>query len=472
MLSQHDLDFAIEIEAFINNSDGGFLIVESNNAIKDQELLIALKKRLKNKGLTVDFAKDKKPSLFFNRVKRRLANESSHVIFVTNLYSMTANTENAISLARDLNYNRDIYYNSNKIIIFFFPVFFVDIIIRHARDFFDYVSSSYNIAETNIDITVDSSDFADERQLKNRIAFLEGIVRTRKFITNQDKLDKIAELGNSYLELFDTKSAKRVFSKGLLIATNLGNRNGQAFFLNRLGFTLSRMDKHKQALTSLETALKIFKEMENLSGVAGILNNLSNVYKNKNDLLKALNYSNESCQLFEELADYDNQILVMMNKANILMSMNDLKTALDTLKAALELMVKANNFGSIGKAFTSIARTNIMLGDLESALAYYGKAVYHFTEKNDKEGLAHSYNNISAIHKQRGEYEKAKEYALQALQIVREIQNKRGEIATLRNLIKLFQSLGDNRRSEIYTDELYKLENALGRKNGTANSSK
>lgn len=464
MLSQHDLEVVVELGVFINNSDGGFLIVESNNATKDHELLVALKKKIRNKGVTVDFTKYKKPTLFFNIIKRRLVQESSEVIFVTNLYTITANTDNAISLARDLNYNRDIYYNSGKMIIFFFPVFFVDIIIRHARDFYDYVSSSYNIAETNMEIAVDARDFADERQLKNRIAFLESIVKTKKFITNQDKLDKLAELGKAYLELFDPRSAKRVFNKGLLIATRLGNRNGQAFFMNKLGFTLSYMDKNKQALNYLESALDIFRATENTSGVAGILNNLSNIYKNKGKLEKALDYSNKSVEMFEASSDYDNQILAIVNRARILRSMNDLQESLATLTKALELMVQFNSFNEIAKVWTMIAQINAMLGDFESALTYFGKSIYYLNEKNDKEGLAHNFNNISIVHRQRGEYEKAKEYALQALGIVREIQNKRGEIATLRNLVKLYRSLGDDKSSQRYTEELYELEVALGRK--------
>lgn len=461
MISPAEIDTLKEAVVYIKNAGTGFMIIETNSSFKEREALGLLISNLKDQPkLVIDFKKEKTPALFFSRIKRRInSNKTAKVIYITNLYLMTANRNNAIQLARDLNFNRDLYYNSNKIFVFFFPVFFVDLIVRYARDFYDYVSATYKMTNTFDDnALIYNTDFADELHTRNRATFLEEIVKKRKIIGKNEKLNNLVELGLCYAKLNEIINALKAFRRGYKLALLLSNELIQAKLLLNIGNAYYAIAKKRVSFRYYRNALSLFEKLDDSIGVSKTLIRLTYFYVDNNNLDEALDCLQKVTKIAATISDPVSVVHVMLNLGDVNAKIANYDKALEIYNNLLGSFTDRNDYNAIININTRIARIYFQLNRLEESIHLLEKCISGCINRSDDAKLAILYNNISQIHRHRGEYERARYYLSESLSIIRKTRDRRGEAIALRNMANLLYSLDDLESSITYATMLCELD--------------
>lgn len=467
MLSEHDNSLASELNAFILHSNGGFFIVESNDATKEREFLSLVKKNARVRSATVDFSKERKPSLFFTRIKQKISQSPNvKVIYICNLYRITANKNNAIKLAQDLNYNRDLYYNTDKIFIFFLPVFFVDIILTHARDFYDYVSSSVNISEgsTLYDLA-DVSDFADVHQAHNRICFLRNYNHKNRKLTLKEKYEYLNELGSLYLDIYEVNSAISTYKKGIKLAISNNSVADQANFQDRLGYALTVAGKQRASFNAMQKALILYTEINDEINIGRTYNNIAKYYQKKGDVKTAIELLDKSIKIHRSHNNSKGTEIALINLARVLTSDKKYVEALNVTNEILESLKVSGNTSILIKVIQLVGKIQFITGDFKNARFTFEQAIHLAKESNDKNDLAAIFFNISRLHEHLGEYARAKQYLLESLELSQELKNKRAEVLVLRQLSQLLHKTGDLNNSVSFLEKLCILDEELNLNN-------
>jgi len=461
MISPAEIEILKEAVVYIKNAGTGFIIIETNSSLKEREALALLNSNLKMQSkLVIDFKKEKTPNLFFSRIKRRInINKTAKIIYITNLYLMTANRTNAIQLARDLNFNRDLYYNSNKVFVFFFPVFFVDLIVRYARDFYDYVSATYKMANSFDDnALIYNTDFADELHTRNRATFLEEIVKKRKIIGINEKLNNLVELGLCYYKLNETINALKVFRRGYKYALLISNELIQAKLLLNIGNAYYAIAKKKLSSRYYRNALSLFEKLDDSTGVSKSLIRLTYYYVDNNNFDDALDCLQKVTKIAATISDPDSIVHVMLNLGDVYAKIKNYDKALEIYDNLLVKFTDKNDYKTIININMRIAQIYFHLNRLEESIHLLEKCISGCINRSDDANLAILYNNISQIHRHRGEYERAKYYLSESLSIIRKTRDRRGEAIALRNMANLLYSLDDLDSSITYAKMLCELD--------------
>jgi len=166
---------------YLEYTDSGFVIIEANASVLQQKAAAYLTRRVSSKKiLTIDL-KAAPPDATHLSVIRQKAYENPDVsvFLILNFHTLADRIETKeIGLVRDLNFSREPYARLNKVLVFFLPSFFVDLIIRRARDFYDYVPIKFKLASEDSGRLIwqnKPSDTADETFLRNRILFLQDM---------------------------------------------------------------------------------------------------------------------------------------------------------------------------------------------------------------------------------------------------------------------------------------------------------
>lgn len=320
----NDQNIIKSINIYLENVNNSLVLVEVNEPIRQIEIIESIKNEIKDKNiLEVDLLNTKLNHL--EKVQEYIKNDTknSEIVLVTNLHQISNKIENNITdieLVRDLNFSREPYAKLKKVIVFFLPVYFVDLVIRNAPDFYDFLSVKFRfksedkISDVNINITID--DDIDERYIKNRINFLEAILEDYGDI-DANYINHVIDLSKQY-ELLGLSNKSKVKLESII---KLIDEKINPDFKIHLLMTISTLyfDSReyfislKYSLESFNLYKKYFIDDKNLLSL--IYGELGRIYLNIDDYNNAIQFINKSIDLNRELK----------NKGFLIFSLSDLK---------------------------------------------------------------------------------------------------------------------------------------------------
>ena len=158
-------------------------------------------------------------------------------------------------------------------------------------------------------------------------------------------------------------------------ARRLGNRQGEAWILNNLGYALG-ITGDSDSIGCLEQALSIRREIGDRIGEAQAANNLADAYR-------ALGRRQEALELLHRALDLDREVGYRLGEGVVLVNLGDVLLGLDRADAAIGYLQQARRtFAEIdhadgtgyalywlGQCYASLGRDAEVLDCLEQALA-------------------------------------------------------------------------------------------------------
>lgn len=469
MFSEEELNNLEELLIYLEDADRGFSIVEVNQYEKQTEILKKIELEVpESKKIIIDFKKEhlNENSTHINFIKKiSKENPNIDIIIILNLpFLGESDTEIEEQLVRDLNFSRDIYANLNKLLVFFLPSYFVDLLIKRAVDFWNFVSVKFDFISTAFmgrKVQIDEPIIIDKNFLDNRKTFLENLLKNDK-ISDAERLDALTKLAKTLQDLYKFDKAENYYFQSLRLSKSLNDKETEASILSNLGLIYKLKGEYKRSLKYSSKSLFISKNQGNIQAVTSALNNMGRLYDTIGDYENALKYLNES---LDTLNQYDNTELkssILNNIGLIYMHIEELDMALKCFNESLTISSTNNYKRAESSALHNLATYNEKILNYKEALRYYQDAYNVETEIYDMEGQAATLNNMAMIYMQLGNLSKSLKYLNDSLNIRTEIDDKNGIEVTLNNLGQLYNNMGEFNTALDFTLRSLELQEKLG----------
>jgi tetratricopeptide (TPR) repeat protein len=466
-----ELDDAV---LYLEDADSGFVIIEVNEPrLQDTAIEHIASGIAPKKCLVIDLKNIPSDTTHLNAVKQKAAENTDVAVFlILNLHTCKPPTQHIsskhspdkrddIALVRDLNSCRDAYNALGKILVFFLPVFFVDLMFRHARDFLDYVPVKFKALSEPVHELDNIRELADEKFLRNRIAFLKSVLESED-LSESEKADKLYKIAECYLKLYEYETALNHFQEALAVCRNLEDWKNEALLLNQIGYVYDMHGKYEEGLRYYEQSLGIRREIGDKSGEGKTLNNISQIFKARGDYDTALKYLEQSLGIIREIGDKSGEGTTLNNISQIFKARRDYDTALKYLEQSLAIFKEIGDKSGEGTTLNNISQIYNACGDYDTVLKYLEQSLAIFKEIGDKKSEGTTINNIAAISYARGDYDTALKYLEQSLGIRREIGDKSGMAQTLYNMGHIAKQSNDMEKAVSLWKEAHTLAMETG----------
>jgi two-component system sensor histidine kinase ChiS len=174
----------------------------------------------------------------------------------------------------------------------------------------------------------------------------------------------------------DLDAAHTHFDCALQVAESLRDRPAIAKQLRNKGSVLRRLGDYKQALSALETSLRMMRE-DGDPATGAVLNNIGDVYRDLEEPASAEQYYRDAMEAFRRQGDVVETNHILDSLSLLALERGDTKTAIVQLKTTLGAYRRADNWEYQLRVYTLLIRAAIMDGDVELARRYSadGRAV-------------------------------------------------------------------------------------------------
>nr|XP_058968802.1 tetratricopeptide repeat protein 28-like [Pocillopora verrucosa] len=262
--------------------------------------------------------------------------------------------------------------------------------------------------------------------------------------------------------------AEDYLQRALVIKTEIGDRNGEATSYGNLGAVFLSLGQYNKAEEYLQRALVIHSEIGHRNGEASCYGNLGTVFQSLGQYDKAEEYLQRALVIRTEIGDRNGEASCYGNLGTVFLSLGQYDKAQEYLQKALVIRTEigdrkgeATDYGNLGTVFLS-------LGQYDKAEEYLQRALVIRTEIGDRKGEASCYGNLGTVFQSLGQYDKAQEYLQKALVITTEIGDRKGEATDYGNLGNLFQSLGQYDKAQEYLQRALVIKTEIGDRKGEA----
>lgn len=347
----NDQDIIKSINIYLENVNNSLVLVEVNEPIRQIEIIESIKNEIKDKNiLEVDLLNTKLNHL--EKVQECIKNDTknSEIVLVTNLHQISNKIENNITdseLVRDLNFSREPYAKLKKVIVFFLPVYFVDLVIRNAPDFYDFLSVKFRFkSEDKIPSelkNIEINDDVDERYVKNRINFLESILEDYGDI-DANYIKHLIDLSNNYELLGYYNKSKSKLIDALNIIDETYNSDLKIQLLLTISTLEYSLKNYVKSIEYYQNAYNLYikYELDDKNLLSQIFGLFGRTYLKIGDYNNAIQFINKSIDLNRELKNKGFLIFSLSDLKDLYLKKNKHQLAFDLSEELLNLSYEYN----------------------------------------------------------------------------------------------------------------------------------
>lgn len=293
--------------------------------------------------------------------------------------------------------------------------------------------------------------------------------------TSKDRVhvagQKAVEEANQLRDQQTAESRQKAIGKyeeALPLLRDVGDKKGEAYTLNELGFVNSGLGDPKKALESYGQALLLWIAVGDRLNEANTLNNIGIVYWKLSELQKALEYYDRALPLLRDVGNRKGEAITLNNIGLIYHGLGELQKALEYFGRSLPERRAVGDRQGEAATLTNIGEVHRRLGELQKAIEYYEQALPLWRIASNRRGEGLTLTNIGVVYVELGEPQKALEYYGQSLPLRRAVGDRQGEAQTLHNLGKAYGSVGERQKALDYLNEALALFQAVSDRSGEA----
>ncbi len=438
---------------YFGDLDRGFVIIEVNEYILQKDAIAYITSNLTQKKCLVADLKgishEETTHLHFVR-KNVMENPDVSVFLILNLHTLAKHIKTGEQgLIQDLNFSREPYANLKRILVFFLPVYFVDLIIHHAKDFYDFVPVTFKLLSKDVRKWEQPDEqwvMADEKFLHNRIGFLESFLESDS-LTDKEKAGKLSDLADCYAQLYKNKEALDIYKKVMFIYQKFGDIKNQALILKKSGSIYRGQGDFEAGLNCFNRSLDLYKKSGDKKEEASVLNKIGDIYRFHNDIDIALEYFNQSLKLIK---DQQGEGQVLNNISLIYRMCGEYHTALEYLDNSLKVMRKDSDRQGEIRTMGNIGSIYYIQGKYNAAIDYMEQSLKLSREIGDRREEAKTLHNFGHIYHRLGKYDMALDYIEQSTKLVKATNYRHLEEENLNNIAQIYYEQGRIRDATDY----------------------
>ncbi|ETR65265.1 MAG: hypothetical protein OMM_14528, partial [Candidatus Magnetoglobus multicellularis str. Araruama] len=257
---------------------------------------------IQSKAVAIDM-KEFSPDISFTHfiTQKVKENDTRSIIVIKHLNHISKYyPSKEVDVARVLNFSREFLSDLQKIIIFILPEHFVNILIKYAKDFYDFVVTTYAF-NTYGDIRIESDE-----ELKPNTAYLDNRREFKQYLlthckTQKERLKIIGDIASIEFLKGNLQGAIRQYSEKLIIIEALGDQRERAVTLGDIARIKVSQGEVDEALRHYQEALNIFEELGDQRSRAVCLRNIARIRLGRGEIDKALLLHQDGLNVFNEL---------------------------------------------------------------------------------------------------------------------------------------------------------------------------
>jgi eukaryotic-like serine/threonine-protein kinase len=272
------------------------------------------------------------------------------------------------------------------------------------------VDVQYNLGK----LYVDAGDYAKARDVFAKI--LETDPKNIKALWEMGVVENI--LGNP-------QSALDSLSKGMNLATQVGNQEQQALMLLSTAISYRRLNKPDEAMRNVEQSIAINEKIGQKRGVAAALAERANLQSRKGNTDAALSDFNKALALLREIGMKKEAGDTLVDMATVYGYRGDYDQALQRYKEALQVQRETGDKNYESLCLNNIAAVYLAKGDTDNALTYYQQALQLREKLGVPAAIAETLGGIADVYIQTGQYDTALTSLMQALELSRKMNDAR-----------------------------------------------
>lgn len=226
-------------------------------------------------------------------------------------------------------------------------------------------------------------------------------------------------MGKAYRRLGKQDEALRHYQQSLEIKQRLGDKRGMAASFNQIAQIQDELGKSDEALKGYQHALQLRREIGDKRGVGDTLIDLGTFYHDRGHYDQALKLYKEALQIEREVGSENNQGLCLSNIGSTYFFKGEYEDALTYFQQALQLREKSQVPEDIVLTVHNLAETSAKMGQYDQALRYYVRALDLYRSAGDQRGAAIESYSMGTLFGYQGRYGaalNAKQEALGAFQ--------------------------------------------------------
>jgi tetratricopeptide (TPR) repeat protein len=425
-LNENELQRAL---LYLEDQDAGFAIAEVNEAALERRAMERLLERLPEGSCGVIDLKQLPPETRpASYIREAAANApETRAFFILNLpVAVGEGPEAREKMARELNFSRDVLARLDRLLFFFFPTWFVDLVIRHAKDFFDFVPLVFPLKaeteEAGEAARVAETAPADKTHLENRIAFLKQTLASGE-LSEEEAAQTHEDLGDCYRQLSEYEAALAHFRKARSKAKDQRQEANLDLKIGRIYSIWGRLD---EAMALFDRCLAVYEKLEETKSRAITMGHIARILASKGKVDKALKLFQEKLEIAEALEDRREKAVTMGDIANILKNKGEVDKALKLHKEIIEVFKALGDQRERAVTMGDIARILVNKGEVDEALKLYYKQIKIFGRLGDRREESAAQWFLALTLKDRGDSQSALQQIAESYQILAQLGDAGG----------------------------------------------
>ena len=260
--------------------------------------------------------------------------------------------------------------------------------------------------------------------------------------------------------------AKEYLQKALVIATEIGDRKGEATDYGNLGTVFQSLGEYDEAKEYLQKALDMTTEIDDRKGEASCYISLGGVFTGLGQYDKAGECLQKALVIKTEIGDRKGEGTCYENLGTVSQALGEYNKAKEYLQKALDITTEIGDRKGEGSCYGQLGSVFESLGEYDKAKEYLNKALVITTEIGDRRGEGTCYGNLGGVFIWLGQYNKAKECLQEALLIRTEFGDREGEATDYRKLGTVFESVGQYDKAKEYLQKALVITTEIGDRKG------
>ncbi|MBX2970399.1 MAG: tetratricopeptide repeat-containing sensor histidine kinase [Cyclobacteriaceae bacterium] len=268
---------------------------------------------------------------------------------------------------------------------------------------------------------------------------------------------------------FQTDSSIAYAQASLEKAAAIHSVKGQADALLQIGRLKRDQNNDADALSTMFTALELYRKISDHVQIANALNDISIIYATSGDYEKSLEYFKQALEIFQQTGDEKGESYALNNIGLIYQELKDEEMAKRYFLQSLKIKEKRQDLYGISRGYTNLGSIAENNGKWEESLYYYFKADSLYEKTNDIKAQATNFIAIARVINSQGKLKESKQYSMLALEKAKEVKSLSSMLAAYKQLSTVEETQGNYKSSLAYQKRYNEIADSLNNENHRAN---
>jgi tetratricopeptide (TPR) repeat protein len=253
------------------------------------------------------------------------------------------------------------------------------------------------------------------------VAYQKGLTIAQEIGDRQGEGNALGNLGIIYEELGDYQQAIKCHQQALVISRELSDGMGEAADLTNLGLVYGNLGEHQQAIECHQQALVISREISDRTGEGIALGNLGLAYSDLGEYQRAIDYHQQYLAIARDVGYRQGEAIALGNLGNEYCALGRYSEAVELQAQKLSIAREIGSRRSECHALSGLGEALINLERYSEALESLHNALGICQETGNRSLQAEILKNLTDLHYKTDQLEQAREYCNDALQIATEL---------------------------------------------------